>query len=102
MRSRKRSRPQAQRSKLNKTNQIWALSQHKICCRGAGSIIGLQPTTVRQTYFYPGANKANHINGYETEVVDLTGHRFGGIFALFAHPRTGKSACVGPRLLEPV
>jgi len=55
-----------------------------------------------QTYFYPGANKANHITGYETEVVDLTGHRFGGIFALFAHPRAGKSACVGPRLVEPV
>ena len=28
----KRSRPQAQRSKSNKTNQIWMLSQHKICC----------------------------------------------------------------------
>jgi hypothetical protein len=70
--------------------------------RGTGSIIGLKPTTVRQTYFYPGANKANYITGYETEVVNLTGHRFGGIFALFAYPRTGKSACVGQRLVEPV
>jgi hypothetical protein len=68
--------------------------------RGTGSIIGLKPTTVRQTYFYPGANKADHITGYETEVVNLTGHRFGGIFALFAYPRTGKSACVGQRLVE--
>ena len=59
--------------------------------RGTGSIIELQPTTVRQTYFYPGANKANHITGYETEVVNLTGHRFGGIFALFARPKIGKS-----------
>jgi len=32
----------------------------------------------------------------------LTGHRFGGIFTLFAYPRIGKSACVGPRLVEPV
>jgi len=32
----------------------------------------------------------------------LTGRRFGGIFTLFAHPRAGKSACVGPRLVEPV
>ena len=69
--------------------------------RGARSIIGLEPTKVRQTYFYPGANKANHITGYETEVVNLTGHRFGGIFPPFAHPGTGKSACVSPRLVEP-
>ena len=56
--------------------------------RGARSIIRLQPTTVRQTYFYPGANKANHITGYETEVVNLTGHRFGGIFAPFPIPES--------------
>ena len=35
--------------------------------------------------------QANHITGYETEVVNLTGHRFGGIFALFARPEIGKS-----------
>jgi len=52
--------------------------------------------------FLPRRYKANHITGYETEVVNLTGRRFGGIFAFFAHPRTGKSACVGPRLVEPV
>jgi len=70
--------------------------------RGVRSIIGLQPTTVRQTYFYTGAKKANYITRYETEVVNLTGPRFGGIFALFAYPRTGKPACVGQRLVEPV
>ena len=68
--------------------------------RGARSIIKLEPTTVRQTYFYPGANKANKITGYETEVVNLTGHRFGGIFALFARPEPVNLARVGPRLVE--
>jgi len=101
MRSRKRSRPQAQRSKSNKQIEFRRCRNINLL-RGAGSIIELQPTSVRQTYFYPGVNKANYITGYETEVVNLTGHRFGGIFALFAHPRTGKSACVGPRLVEPV
>ena len=70
--------------------------------RSARFIIKLESTTVRQTYFYPGVNKANYITGYETEVVNLTGHRFGGIFTLFAYPRTGKPACVGQRLVEPV
>jgi hypothetical protein len=68
--------------------------------RSQTPITKLEPTTVRQTYFYPGANKANYITGYETEIVNLTGHRVGGIFALFAHPGTVKSACVGQRLVE--
>jgi hypothetical protein len=70
--------------------------------RSAWSIIKLQPTTARQTYFKTGDNKAKHIPGYETEVINLTDHRFGGIFAFFAHPRIGKSACFGPRLVESV
>ena len=101
MRSRKKSRPQAQKSKSNKTNQSGRCRSINLL-RGSRSIIGLSPTTVRQTYFYPGVNKANYITGHETEVVDLTGHRFGGIFALFAYPRTGKPTCVGQRLEDPV
>ena len=68
--------------------------------RGARSIIGYNPLQSARRIFYAGANKANYITGYETEVVNLTGHRFDGIFALFAHPRTGTSACVGQRLAE--
>jgi hypothetical protein len=54
--------------------------------------------------FLTGVYKANYITGHETEVVNLTGHRFDGIFAPFAHPRIGigKSAHVGPRLVESV
>ena len=64
--------------------------------RGAGFRNKLNPDTARQTYFKPGDNKGNYITGYETEVVNLTGHRFGGIFAPFAHPGTGKSAPSAP------
>jgi hypothetical protein len=54
---------------------------------------GYSPTDVFLTW----RGLANHITGYETEVVNLTGHRFGGIFMPFDHPRTGKSC---PRRLR--
>jgi hypothetical protein len=101
MRSRKRSRPQVQRSKSNKQIEFGR-------CRSIKAVAQRQIHNKVTTHysppdvFLPGANKANHITGYETEVVNLTGHRFDGIFALFAQPRTGKSACFGPRLVEPV
>src|SRR5437764_13782066 len=99
MRSRKRSRPQVQRSKSNKPIEFWR------CCSIKSVARRRTHNKVKTHYsppdvFLPGAKKANYITGYETEVVNLTGHRFGGTFALFAHPRTGKSACVGQRLVE--